>query len=225
MQQVSRNTKPGSQGNGNSEDRAASEALGWEVQDDFGCGKEYLKITSGLVDYVNKKVSVQSLFKKFNLHFEERYSPSGWTHRRTCPFPDHDDKTPSFNYNPSEGRFYCFGCNRGGRAVQLFAYLKMIPVSVAAQRLAEGMGNIEDIVVDLQNESQGKMDDALLDFSNSVRAFVEKHKSYAAMEFAEKVTWGLDLYLVKHVSRATMDESNLLARIQLLKEKLDAYSE
>jgi DNA primase len=31
-----------------------------------------------------------------------------------CPFPDHEDKTPSFIVTPSENLWNCFGCNRGG---------------------------------------------------------------------------------------------------------------
>jgi CHC2 zinc finger len=40
------------------------------------------------------------------------FSAHGWT---CCPFPDHDDQTPSFRAypDPDEG-WYCYGCNRGG---------------------------------------------------------------------------------------------------------------
>lgn len=31
-----------------------------------------------------------------------------------CPFPDHEDKTPSFVVTPSENLWNCFGCHRGG---------------------------------------------------------------------------------------------------------------
>lgn len=32
-----------------------------------------------------------------------------------CPF--HNEKTPSFNVTPSKGFYYCFGCHKGGNAV------------------------------------------------------------------------------------------------------------
>ncbi len=35
-----------------------------------------------------------------------------------CPFPDHEDKTPSFIVTPQENLFHCFGCNRGGDIIQ-----------------------------------------------------------------------------------------------------------
>jgi hypothetical protein len=35
-----------------------------------------------------------------------------------CPLPEHEDKTPSFYIYPP-GRFWCYGCNRGGDVVDL----------------------------------------------------------------------------------------------------------
>jgi DNA primase len=35
-----------------------------------------------------------------------------------CPLPEHEDKTPSF-YIYLPGRFWCYGCNRGGDVVDL----------------------------------------------------------------------------------------------------------
>lgn len=39
-----------------------------------------------------------------------------------CPLPDHEDRTPSFYIYPGEevgGRWWCYGCNRGGDVVDL----------------------------------------------------------------------------------------------------------
>ena len=35
-----------------------------------------------------------------------------------CPLPDHEDKTPSFYVYPP-GRYWCYGCDRGGDVVDL----------------------------------------------------------------------------------------------------------
>jgi DNA primase len=47
----------------------------------------------------------------------EPFGGQAWFTGR-CPFPDHEDKTPSFYLYPP-GRFYCYGCNRGGDVVDL----------------------------------------------------------------------------------------------------------
>ena len=36
-----------------------------------------------------------------------------------CPFPDHDDSTPSFSYDLDKQVFNCFGCDRSGDIVNL----------------------------------------------------------------------------------------------------------
>ena len=38
-----------------------------------------------------------------------------------CPFPDHQEKTPSFCVSANRQFYYCFGCSRGGN---IFTYLK-----------------------------------------------------------------------------------------------------
>ena len=38
----------------------------------------------------------------------------------SCPIPDHEDTTPSFTVYQESGRWYCFGCSRGGDLLDLF---------------------------------------------------------------------------------------------------------
>ncbi len=66
---------------------------------------EHIKNTIDLKAYIAK--STGSSFKK---------NGKGYVCR--CPFPDHEDRTPSFIVTPSENLFNCFGCNRGGDIFQ-----------------------------------------------------------------------------------------------------------
>ncbi|WP_162924548.1 DNA primase [Rubrobacter indicoceani] len=59
-----------------------------------------------------------------------------------CPYPDHDEKSPSFGVTPEQGFYYCFGCQRGGDAIKLVSDLKDLPFSEAVTYLAE-RSNIE----------------------------------------------------------------------------------
>ena len=47
----------------------------------------------------------------------EPFGGKAWFTGR-CPLPDHEDKTPSFYIYPP-GRFWCYGCGRGGDVVDL----------------------------------------------------------------------------------------------------------
>jgi putative DNA primase/helicase len=44
--------------------------------------------------------------------------------RTKCPFPDHDDKNPSFSVNAEKGVFYCHGCQRQGHIWELTQLLQ-----------------------------------------------------------------------------------------------------
>lgn len=44
----------------------------------------------------------------------ERFARAGDQLLCRCPFPDHDDTTPSFYVRPETDVFYCHGCHRGG---------------------------------------------------------------------------------------------------------------
>jgi len=55
-----------------------------------------------------------------------------------CPF--HDEKTPSFSVTPSMGIYKCFGCNKGGNAIQFVREIENVTFVEAARQLAERYG-------------------------------------------------------------------------------------
>jgi DNA primase len=66
-----------------------------------------------------------------------------------CPYPDHQEKTPSFSISPDQGLYYCYGCQRGGDAIKLVMDLKSLDFAEAVTYLADRSG------VDLQFEGRG----------------------------------------------------------------------
>src|ERR1700749_919698 len=104
-----------------SKDEAFKEATGWDDEFSDSGFDLYFKnknLDQKLIKLANDRISLAKVFKKYEIEFKQQYSPSGWTHRSLCPFKDHNERTPSFGYNPQEDKFYCFGCQRGGKAVQ-----------------------------------------------------------------------------------------------------------
>lgn len=57
-----------------------------------------------------------------------------------CPYPDHQEKTPSFSVSPEKGFCYCFGCQRGSDAIKLLMDLKGLDFAEAVSYLADRSG-------------------------------------------------------------------------------------
>lgn len=55
-----------------------------------------------------------------------------------CPM--HAEKTPSFSVNPSKRMYYCFGCHRGGNAINFLAEVAGLTKREAIERLAAETG-------------------------------------------------------------------------------------
>lgn len=53
-----------------------------------------------------------TLLEVVQKHTTLRRAGRNWT--GLCPFPEHSEKTPSFNVDPKRGLFKCFGCGIGG---------------------------------------------------------------------------------------------------------------
>jgi len=72
-----------------------------------------------------------------------------------CPF--HNEKTPSFNVNPTRQIFHCFGCGAGGDAIKFIMMYDNLPFPEAAKRLADRAGiMIQEEVFDPQYEAKMK---------------------------------------------------------------------
>ena len=62
----------------------------------------------------------------------------GGSMKGLCPF--HDEKTPSFNVNPSRGGFHCFGCQEGGDVISFLMKIDGLAFTETVERLAEKYG-------------------------------------------------------------------------------------
>jgi len=71
---------------------------------------------------------------------------SGSALKGLCPF--HTEKTPSFYVFPSQGRFHCFGCQRGGDVLSFVQEFDKVDFREALKRLAGRAG------VDLPDERE-----------------------------------------------------------------------
>lgn len=94
-----------------------------------------------------------------------------------CPYPDHQEKSPSFSVSPDRGFYYCFGCQKGGDAIKLVTDLKGLSFAEAVSYLAERSG------VDLQFEGGSDADSKAARERNLRRRNVHKALAAAAVYY------------------------------------------
>ncbi len=62
----------------------------------------------------------------------------GKNYRALCPF--HSERTPSFYVSPEKGIYYCFGCKKGGNALNFLMEYEHLDFPDALRRLAKNLG-------------------------------------------------------------------------------------
>jgi DNA primase len=57
-----------------------------------------------------------------------------------CPFPSHNDESPSFSVSVEAGLYYCFGCGRRGDPITFVCEMEGLDFEPAVERLAAKVG-------------------------------------------------------------------------------------
>jgi DNA primase len=89
-------------------------------EDDIALVRESARIDEVVSDYVTLR------------------NAGGGSQKGLCPF--HDEKSPSFNVNPSRGFFHCFGCGEGGDVITFLMKIDGLAFGEAVERLADKYG-------------------------------------------------------------------------------------
>ncbi|MBE0433583.1 DNA primase [candidate division WOR-3 bacterium] len=84
---------------------------------------EEIKRQTDIVDVIGKYVQLKKMGRNF---------------RGLCPF--HAEKNPSFYVNPEKNIYYCFGCKKGGNAINFLMEYEKLDFPDAIKRLAKSLG-------------------------------------------------------------------------------------
>lgn len=114
-----------------------------EVRGGRGClsngtrkgASEPLRISQRSIEAVREAANITEVASEFTA-----LRRAGARFTGLCPFPDHDEKTPSFSVTPEKGFYHCFGCGKGGDAIKLVMELKPLPFAEAVSYLADRCG-------------------------------------------------------------------------------------
>lgn len=202
------------------------ETSGWEGEFEHIVGSK--EFNRKLIALANKKINIISALKNNNINFDNIiYSASGWTHNRLCPFPDHQDKSPSFWCNSISNRFWCFGCKKGGGIVQFLSFYTGAKQTEIAKTLLSKYGDLDEVFVEVEDQLYEQIDNLILDVSEYFKKFITKYSDKPkVVNFAENLLWCLDVYLEKHsIKKSNIEPENLEARISILKRKLDKFEQ
>ena len=59
------------------------------------------------------EINMVAIYEK-TTNKQAKHTPGGFIAQ--CPFPDHEDRTPSFVMYQDDQSYYCFGCQKSGSA-------------------------------------------------------------------------------------------------------------
>jgi hypothetical protein len=105
--------------------------------------------------------------------------------------------------------------------VQLYAALRKKSYAESAEILLRNNSILGDVIDDIHNSEDEAIDKVLLSFSDAANCLLKKKPE--SLGFIEKLSWGLDLYLQKHIPRQSIDLDNITARINILIKKIEEY--
>lgn len=218
MHSLSNNTRPNSESFVSSTNKIVKSAFEWEFDNKVQLHKQKI------IKFANSQISLDLIFKRYQVNMESVYSASGWTFRCSCPFDDHNDRSPSFGYNPGKNIFNCFGCHRGGGAVDFIFYKEKQSKTLIAKELLRAYEITESIEV-FETFDREKLTEVLFEFADIVRLFKEENFESDALEYAKAITWNLDVYLRQHTADGSIIINDLIIRIFKLKEQLKAFGD
>ena len=96
-----------------------------------------------------------------------------------CPF--HSEKSPSFNVNPADQFFYCFGCKASGNAIDFVMKRDRLEFLEAMRQLGDAAG-VERPHVSAQSRQQAGQRQQLLDACSTAAGLFQKYLRGAAGE-------------------------------------------
>ena len=194
-------------------------------QDYLSLYNEAKKNFTDKIKQVNSSILLSEIFNHLQLTMIKNYN-SEWDYKGHCPFPDHEDSSPSFYYNTSKNLFHCFGCSSIGSTVEFL-------VKITKKSEEEILQGIDKLNIDLSakiEQIQNNFNDFL--FKNLFSLADEQHQflqdndfSDDSLLFLEKNSIPIDFFIRNSLNKKELSEENFETRLILFREKLIEFNE
>lgn len=92
-----------------------------------------MAIPASVIQEISERTDIVDLVSRY-----VTLKPSGSDFLGLCPF--HSEKTPSFRVTPSKQMYYCFGCQKGGGAIQFMMQIENLTFVDAVKKLGLNCG-------------------------------------------------------------------------------------
>lgn len=96
------------------------------------------KITRNFINELISSIQIDEYMEsEYNSDFSQ--SSNNWLNTN-CPFPDHEDSSPSFGVNTESNKFNCFGCGKTGNIINLAQMMENLNFVETIQKLSLYIG-------------------------------------------------------------------------------------
>ncbi len=94
-----------------------------------------MRFDPSFIDKVRDANNIVDIISKYT-----QLKPAGSRHTGLCPFPDHNEKTPSFSVTEDKQLYYCFGCKKSGNIFHFVQALQGLSFVESIEFLANKAG-------------------------------------------------------------------------------------
>lgn len=88
------------------------------------------------IEQIREKIDLVELVKDCDVDL----SVSGYQFKGLCPFPAHNERTPSFTVNPETNKYICYGCGVNGDAIDFLREIQGLTFVESVEYLAKRLG-------------------------------------------------------------------------------------
>jgi DNA primase len=180
---------------------------------------------SDKVKQINSSILLSEIFNHLQLTMIKNYN-SEWDYKGHCPFPDHEDSSPSFYYNTSKNLFHCFGCSSVGSTVEFLVKLTKKSQEEILQDIDKLNIDLSTKIEQIQNNLNDFLFKHLFSLADEQYQFLKDNEfSDDSVLFLEKNSLPIDFFIRNCLNKKEMSEENFETRLVLLRDKLIEFNE